>query len=246
MISPMPREITLLDCQRAQTSWFVTGARVLGGDAWSHGGLTWARAPGHADLLFPTEIDPDALAQGLSRARREGEIVGAWLSLDTDPAPLAALGFERGWSPWWMTATIAPVEETHDPRIVLREETSDYTGEHSDYAHMLALTRERPKHTWYAAAYTGPARRFAGHAWSHLSEDGIAGIFNMAVWEPFRRQGLGSALLQTLCAAAATAGARHAVLNATPDGKKLYEARGFQQIGEGITWWLHPEKRAPH
>ena len=54
---------------------------------------------------------------------------------------------------------------------------------------------------------------------------------------PFRRRGLGTALLQAVSAAAAAAGARHAVLNATPE---LYETCGFRQIGEGITWWLDP------
>ena len=240
----MPREITVSDCERAQTSWYVTIARVLGGEVWSEGGLTWAHGVGHADLLFPTEIEPAALERGLAHVRRPGEIVGAWLSLDVDPGPLAAVGFERGWSPWWMTAAIADVGATHDPRVELREATSDYTGEHSDYARTLALTRERPRHTWYAAAYAGRRRRLAGHAWSHLAEAGIAGIFDMAVWPPFRRQGLGTALLQAVCAAAGAAGAEHAVLNATPEGKQLYETCGFHQIGEGITWWLHPEMPA--
>ncbi len=162
MISAMPREITVGDCEHAQTSWFLTGARVLDTESWSEGGLTWARGLGHADLLFPTEIDPAALAQGLARARRPGEIVGAWLSLDVDPSPLAAVGFERGWSPWWMTAKIAEVGETSDSQVALKEETSDYTGEHADYAQMLALTRERPHHTWYAAAYTDDTHDFAG------------------------------------------------------------------------------------
>jgi hypothetical protein len=46
-------------------------------------------------------------------------------------------------------------------------------------------------------------------------------------------------LLRAVCAAAGDAGARHAVLNATPEGKLLYSSCGFTQIGEGITWWLH-------
>jgi GNAT superfamily N-acetyltransferase len=236
----VPGEITVSDCERAQTSWYTTCARLLGGEAWSEGGLTWARGLGHADLLFPSEIDSEAFARGLVRARRPGEIVGAWLSLDVDPAPLAAAGFERGWSPWWMTALIADIGDTRDTRVGLKELTTDYTGEHADYARMLVLTRERPKQTWYAAAYADGIRRFAGHAWSHLTEGNIAGIFDMAVWPQFRRQGLGTALLQIVAGAARAAGAEHAVLNATPDGKKLYETRGFHQVGEGITWWLHP------
>lgn len=233
----MPGAITVADCERAQTSWFVTTARLLG-DTWDEGGLTWARSPGHADLLFPTEIDADALAAGLRRGRRPGEIVGAWLSLHVDAAPLAAAGFERGWSPWWMTAEIADVGATDDPRVTLQEETSDFTGDQAGYTRLLALTRDRPKHTWYAAAYAEPGGPFAGHGWSHDAGDGVAGIFDMVVWPRFQRQGLGTALLQTVCSAT---GAEHAVLNATPEGKQLYQTCGFRQIGEGITWWLHPD-----
>jgi GNAT superfamily N-acetyltransferase len=236
------REIRVADCERAQTSWYVTCARLLGGETWSEGGITWARSRRHADLLFPAVIDPAALRAGLARARLPGFMVGAWLSLDVDPSPLAAVGFERGWAPWWMTASIADVGGTTDPRVVLREESSDYRGEHADYGEMLAVARGRPKRTWYAAAYAPPDARFAGHAWSHLAGDGVAGIFDMGVWPPFQRQGLGTSLLRLVCAAAGEAGAEHAVLNATPEGKLLYETCGFRQIGEGITWWLHPDK----
>jgi GNAT superfamily N-acetyltransferase len=78
----------------------------------------------------------------------------------------------------------------------------------------------------------------AGRAWSFLDRD-LAGVFDMEVWPPFRRRGVGTALLRTVCDAARRAGARHAVLNATPLGKLLYESAGFTQIGEGITWWHH-------
>jgi GNAT superfamily N-acetyltransferase len=165
----MSREITVRDCEHAQTSWYLTGARLLGGEAWSEGGLTWARGSGHADLLFPREIDRDGLARGLARARRPGQIVGAWLSLEIDAAPLADAGFERGWAPWWMSANISEIGETDDPRVRLKETTTDYTGEHAAYARMLELTRQRPQHSWYAAAYVGPNLRFAGQAWSHLT-----------------------------------------------------------------------------
>lgn len=67
--------------------------------------------------------------------------------------------------------------------------------------------------------------------------DDLAGIFDMAVWPSFRRRGLGTALLRAICAAAT--GARHAALNATPEGKLLYSRCGFTHIGEGTTWWLH-------
>ncbi len=238
----MTRVVSTADCERVQSAWFLERARVLGGESWSDGGLRWAHEPGAANLLFPPEIRADALARGLERIRPAGVIVGAWLSLDVDPAPLAAAGFERGWSPWWMTATAQDVGTSEDPRVELRETSNDYTGEHADYRRNFALTRHRPKRTWYAGAYSEPGRRLAGHAWSHLAVDRIAGIFDMAVWPPFRRRGLGTALLRAVAGAAAQAGARALVLNATPLGKSLYETCGFSQIGEGITWWLHPRQ----
>lgn len=103
---------------------------------------------------------------------------------------------------------------------------------------MLAVARRQPARAWYAAAYTARTRRFAGRAWSYLDGD-LAGIFDMDVWPPFRRRGFGTGLLHAVCAAARRAGAQHTVLNATPEGKVLYSARGFNQIGEGIAWWCH-------
>ncbi len=90
--------------------------------------------------------------------------------------------------------------------------------------------------TWYAAAYDHG--RFAGRAWSFRSDDDrLAGVFDMAVWPRFQRRGLGTGLLTAVCAAARRAGARYAVLNATPPGKLRYESLGFHQIGAGITYW---------
>jgi GNAT superfamily N-acetyltransferase len=211
------REPTVRDCELVQADWLRAQAHAEGGAAWEDGGLSWAIGPDFASLLFPTEIDPDALARGLARLPSTCPGVGAWLSLDVDATPLGRAGFERGWSPWWMRASLPDVGEAGDPRIELEA---------------------KGEHTWYAAAYDGAERRFAGHAWSHLAGD-VAGVFDMAVWPQFRRRGLGAGLLRAVCAAAAAAGGRHAVLNATPAGKRLYETCGFAQIGEGITWWLH-------
>jgi len=57
------------------------------------------------------------------------------------------------------------------------------------------------------------------------------------IWPAFQRQGLGRALLRTVCGSACAAGARYAVLNATPDGERLYREQGFVGVGTGITYW---------
>jgi ribosomal protein S18 acetylase RimI-like enzyme len=207
---------TVADCERVQTSWFRLRSEAPGGESWEDTGLTWA----NGDLMFPQVIDPAALARGVERVRARGAtVIGAWLGLDVDASPLAAAGFERGWSPWWMAGP-ADLGLPADPRVELREDAA----------------AAGPPRAWYAEAYDDG--RLAGRAWSHLVGN-LAGIFDVAVWEAFQRRGLGTGLMQAVCAAAAEAGAEHVVLNSTPTGLALYERCGLRRIGTGITWWLH-------
>jgi GNAT superfamily N-acetyltransferase len=234
------RVVTVADCERVQTNWFRFRADTLGGTVWSDGPMTWIHGPDGLNLMFPPVITVDGARRGIARARELGlSAVGAWLGLDVDGAPLAAAGFEPGWSPWWMTVDLAMLAARYDPRIQLKQHSDDYPDEYAFYAQRLAITRVQPRRAWYAAAYADD-HQFAGHGWSFLDDD-LVGIFDMEVWDSFQRRGLGTGLLHAVCAPARSAGARHAVLNATPDGKRLYDACGFRQIGEGITWWRHLE-----
>lgn len=231
--------VTVADCQRVQTNWFRLRAETCGGEVWTDGPLTWIVGPDGQNLMFPAGMTTAAVLRGVARARDRGlHIVGAWLDLDVDPTPLAEAGFTRGWSPWWMTADLSTAVDDPDPRVELQLDSDDYRGEDPDYGRALAVARRQPVRAWYAAAYAAGPRRFAGRAWSFVDGD-LAGVFDMAVWPPFRRRGFGTGLLHAVCAAAREAGARHAVLNATPEGKLLYTSCGFNQIGEGITWWNH-------
>ncbi len=222
-----------------QTNWFRLRAQTCGGEVWTDGPLTWVDGPDGQNLMFPTAMTTAALTRGVDRARERGRpIVGVWLGLDVDATPLARAGFTPGWSPWWMTADLSGPVRGPDPRVQLQVETSDYDDQDPGYRQLLAVARRQPTRAWYAAAYTARTGRFAGRAWSFLDGD-LAGVFDMHVWQPYRRRGFGTALLSAVCAAARRAGARHAVLNATPEGKLLYGSYGFVQIGEGITWWRH-------
>ena len=238
--------VTVADCERVQANWFRIRATELGGAVWNDDGLMWIDGPDGMNVMFPRSLSLAAVRRGIDRARGLGRgVVGAWLSLDVDPTPLAVAGFERGWSPAWMTADLVRVPRTRDPRVRLEQDSLDWDGEYSAYRDLLALTRLRPPVAWYAAAHTLRSGRFAGHAWSFRDGD-LAGIFDMAVWPRFRRRGMGTALLATVCAAARRAGAKQAVLNATAEGQLLYSTCGFSQIGEGITWWHHlDEPRRP-
>ena len=234
--------VTVADCERVQTDWFRLQATQADGETWTDGPLQWVAHGGSQYLMFPTALPGPSLRRGVERARASGRSsVGVWLNLDVDPEPLAQNGFDQGWSPWWMTAPL-PLAGPPDPRVELQTDTDDYGGEHAAYAEQLALTRGAPPRAWYAAAYQpGEPRRFAGRAWSFLDGD-LAGVFDMAVWEAFRRRGFGTGLLRAVCTAAHRAGAEQAVLNATAMGERLYATCGFTQIGAGITWWRRLEE----
>lgn len=208
--------VTVADCERVQANWFHERARVTG-RTWVDDGHLWTDGPEDGlNLMFPDAVDPAAVRRGVAYAVRHGRTpVGAWLGLQTDPAPLTGAGFERGWAPWWMTADLAGVGAADDSRIIVEE----YYGR-----------------AWHALAYA--ENQVAGQAWSFLDGD-LAGVFDMDVWPRFQRRGIGTGLLRAVCGAAGNAGAKAAVLNATPQGKMLYSTCGFTQIGEGITYWLH-------
>ena len=100
---------------------------------------------------------------------------------------------------------------------------------------LLSLARGE-RGAWHAVARVDG--QFAGRAWSLLQGD-VAGIYDMEVLPQFQRRGLGRALLRTVCEAARAAGATRAVLNATPEGERLYSVEGFVHVGRGITYWNH-------
>ncbi len=60
-------------------------------------------------------------------------------------------------------------------------------------------------------------------------------VGNMIVAEPHRRQGLGSAVLVAVTDFLEGAGCLRIELNATSDGRPLYERHGFESIGRSLT-----------
>jgi GNAT superfamily N-acetyltransferase len=226
--------ILVADCERLQTTWFRTRSQVLNGPVLVDGPLTWYVDGVGAHLMFPAELPRDELARGVQWCRELGVRIGVWLSAGVDPAPLADAGFQEDWTPCWMAARIEDIRPAADPRVQLQEESRDYRGGDAAYARDLALTRQRPQHTWYAAAYDARSR-FAGRVWAH-ADGTVAGIYDMAVWPRFQRQGFGTGLLRTVCEPVAAAGVTDVVLNATDQGRPLYERCGFEKIGDGCTW----------
>jgi GNAT superfamily N-acetyltransferase len=227
---------TVAECENSQTEWNCAIAIAGGGAVWEDAGLRWSwqAHDGQLMLNFPRVIDEAAVRRGIEFARdREARIVGAWLSQDTGTEALTASGFDRGWEPWWMAARLDEIAEPDDHRAALSAEVPEYGP---GGQRLLTLARGQRPRAWHAVARLDG--RLAGRAWC-LADVDVAGIYDMDVWPDFQRQGLGRALLRVLCAAARRAGATRAVLNATPDGERLYSAEGFVRVGTGITYWHH-------
>jgi GNAT superfamily N-acetyltransferase len=227
---------TVGDCELTQAAWNAAIAVAGGGEVWEDSGLRWSwqAHDGQLMLSFPRVIDEAAARRGVEVAHDRGAcIVGAWLAADVEASPLEAVGFERGWEPWWMTAPLDAIPDNGDDRVTISAGVPEYGPEGQ---RLLTMARGPDARTWHALARVDG--RFAGRAWS-FAPGPIAGIFDMFVVAQFQRRGLGRALLRAICAAARAHGARAAVLNATPDGERLYSAEGFRRIGTGITYWHH-------
>jgi GNAT superfamily N-acetyltransferase len=230
----VPVDVTA--CEENQADWYRAQSRALGGAMWREGSLEFIAPSGEGEVMlaFPTAIGEPDLRAGVQHAWDLGYTsVGAWLGETQEAGVLEAFGFERGWAPWWMAARLDAVPRETDPRVHLEDATPEY-DEHG--RRLLAMTAEEPRNTWHAVARVDG--QFAGRAWLH-GDGRTAGIYDMEVWPKYRQSGLGSAILAALAPPALAADYRWAVLNATPEGERLYSARGFRRIGDGATWWLH-------
>lgn len=222
--------VTLADCQRTQHAWFKALAEATGGRSFSTHRMDWVWLPETSEMLcmFPTEVTVAGLEPALAEAERRGvKSVGVWMNAAMREGILPQYRFERGWQPWWMTRaldveSVAAASEAPDGRV--------------------ALTAIKAGQVWLATARMGD--EWAGRCYAHLAPDQngkhLAGIFDMDVAVEHRRTGLGTALLDRLAEAAFNAGAEHLLINATPDGQRLFGNRGFDLIGKGQTWWFHP------
>ena len=87
-----------------------------------------------------------------------------------------------------------------------------------------------------ADALQGPMRAWVGYLHGKpvstvatLESDDAIGVYNLATVSPFRKQGLGEAMLRHAVRAANSA--KPVVLQSTPLGMRLYERLGLQSVG---------------
>jgi GNAT superfamily N-acetyltransferase len=228
--------VTVADCEINQAAWNAAIALAGGGEVWDDDGLRWSwqAHDGQLMLNFPRRSPrrrPAEVSRRHASAVHASSALG-WPATSTPP-PLETAGFERGWEPWWMAAALQSITEPDDQRVTITADVREYGPEGQ---RLLSLADTHRARAWHAVARVDG--RFAGRAWAFAPSD-VAGIYDLDVWPAFQRQGLGRALLRRLGHSARAAGAQVAVLNATPDGERLYAGEGFSRIGTGITYWHH-------
>lgn len=65
----------------------------------------------------------------------------------------------------------------------------------------------------------------------------LAGVYNVAVDETYRRRGYGTAVTNAVLEAAAASGATMAMLATTPMGYRLYRRLGFDPVFDLVSYW---------
>jgi GNAT superfamily N-acetyltransferase len=210
---------------------------------------------GEANLFPRSAPDPDALLGAIRAHDCAG--VGYW-SLGADDrlgVRLVARGFGWGWRPHWMAIDLEDEERlatAPDPGLRLatapdpglRLATAPDPGFEIVAAPGPPYARTLP----YAPADGVEEPRGVLRLGVRLREKVIgqisinptgpvAGIYAMGVAPRVRGRGIATALTSAACRLAAQHGCRHAVLNATDEGERVYRRVGFRSLGWGQTWW---------
>jgi GNAT superfamily N-acetyltransferase len=241
---------------------FAVEATTLGGAVHSADGLTWTQPGenGGSMIAFPVLSEDNAgeqldrlIAGYLQHPPPKG--AGCW-SLDP-PEPrdlgirLLARGFQPGWRPCWMaldlqeTQTIFP--SPGGLKITLDNHTSLRQVPNLPYAHVIIPSSSQVPGRWARFVATSNGKVLA-HSVVFLTtgELGAAGIYHVGVVPRARHKGIGKAVTQAACQYAREKGYRYAVLNATDNGRRMYEQLGFTRVGDGWTWWLISERLLAH
>ena len=243
---------------------FALNAIAQGGEVQTREGLTWAFRPdaGSVMVTFPfikAEQAREQLDDMMNWFRsRSIKHAGVW-SLDPPQTAnlnilLLARGFQPGWHPTWMALDMDKIKTNHPTpanlKIFADNDISIQHIKNLPYANDGAISMPLMK------AHPDKAQRFIallnGDIVAHASvlfttgPYGTAGIYGVGVLPRVRNKGIGKAVTIAACLYAKEKGYKYAVLNATGDGKRIYEQIGFEWINNGHSWWLTSDRYITH
>ncbi len=265
----MPADLSLL-VERHTAEWFRAQAVVPGAEVHDDPDVTWVVSPGSAWSNTGTmvRLTPRSAAERLdtllSRYRRNGRGMGLWVSPAATPPQLAALLRERGLRCRKLFPAMLRGFDRTPPALPpvagLEVRPVDDVGVFEDLAHptigplttglrrfehrrLGALLAVRPATTFGFVAWLGGVP--VGASLLFLGSE-TSGLHDLTVLEAHRGRGIGRALLEETCLAAARRGATGMVLLATSEGQPVYERVGFREVARFGYWYRSFQRRGPH
>jgi GNAT superfamily N-acetyltransferase len=213
-------------------------------------GASLLRLGGVAAAVFPTEPERSVynnavLDRGLGRDERAQVIhameaayaeagvdrFAAWVHESDGPAraEFAGRGYRLQETTRVMAMSLGDQLPTHPEVEIERLEWSEYV----EYLHAAGLPDGFLADGDPAAFHVLGIRRNGDYVASAIAfdHDRDCGIYNMSTLEPFRRQGLGTALLTRHLQEAADRGCSTASLQSTPIAEGIYASVGFRDLG---------------
>lgn len=168
------------------------------------------------------------------------------------PARLSAAGLEASESELAMAADLSRTHGALPPPEELRIERASTPGQLREFAEVNAANWSPPDPEvlrFYERAapvllsevsplrfYLGRAGGVAAAAVELAIAGGVAGIYNVATREAFRRRGFGHAMTNHVLREARAMGIPTAILQAAPDGVGIYRRAGFEEFGRIVEY----------
>jgi GNAT superfamily N-acetyltransferase len=212
--------------------------------------------------LRPAEAD-QRIETVIARAAAKGAPILWWVGPTSEPADLGerllAHGFTKTSEPLGMILELAhlqPPSTTVAGLSIGEVLTPAQLQVWADVAtagfSMPPLFREGAL-GWFGAAGMGPGKPFR-HLIAYmgttpvatatlLAGGEVAGIYNVATLEAFRRKGIGAAITAAACELARGLGYRYAVLEASTIGAPVYRALGFVERCRFANYVWKPQER---
>ena len=210
-----------------------------------HSGSTWRNSA--IAVRFRDGEAPGRLAAMIRRYQQHGRGMGMWVSPLSTPADLAALLHSRGlrcrrYFPGMLRTLDAPSPSDDAPggveiRPLNAESVSPRTrtviGRCEAERLRVRLADPAQRTHVFEASVDGQS---VGRVELFVGKE-CSGIHGLSVDDSHQGRGIGSALLERACAAAALAGSPSVVLLATSEGHRLYTRRGFVAVAEFAYWY---------
>jgi GNAT superfamily N-acetyltransferase len=218
-----------------------------------HHGQTWRNAG--ILVRFSESSAGRRLDTLLARYRRHGRGMALWISPAATPASLPDLLQTRGLRCRKYFPAMVRMLAVHKPvrsvpgAVEIRPVTNVAEYEQTPHPAIGALTTPLRRQAFerLRTLVTEPAcRTHSFVAWMQGAPVGAielfvngdtAGIHGLSVLERYQGRGIGSALIERGCLEATRQGATTMVLLATTEGQRLYERRGFTEVGRFGYWY---------